>query len=91
MQTKFQLTAVAAEVIWEQGKLLVLYSDGSMKDYSHFSKPDNVTLRHVMNKTSAQIVEICRENNRLHMANVSSNLHLDKTRRFGHGYQHRGY
>lgn len=87
----FSLTIVSREVVWCDGRLLVEFTDGGLRDYAFYARPNDLTLRMLRHQTHESIVETCRESNRLHIVTCRANLHLSKVQRFGHGYQHRGY
>jgi hypothetical protein len=84
-----KLNIVSMAVEWVQGTLLCEMSDGTLAEFKCWGKP--AYMSSCQYKTREQLVEWCREHNRLSAMQASVALYADKERRFGHNYQARGY
>lgn len=83
------LTTVATETVWVQGKLIVVFSDESCQEFTHYGQP--TYLKSFVNLTKEQIIEKCRDHNYDHQQQCNIRLHNSKVARLGWDYRARGY
>lgn len=90
-----ELVAIATELVFCDFQLLVLFSDGSYKQYAygwnngtqHWN--DLTCICKYM--THEQIAKEVRRRDEYRMAEANANLHESKVRRYGWDYAQRGY
>lgn len=91
MNTMQNLTVVSKELVWCDYRLLVEFTDGSVRTYVCDREPDKYDLNRMRYVTADYITAHIGDLNSMSRLNANIALHESKVARLGWDYAKRGY